>query len=266
MKPSNLDGRRFGKLVVIHRVENYVKPNGKKESKWLCQCDCGKTTKVVSSHLKSGMTKSCGCLIGKAFNDLTGKRFGSLTVTERSENMGKRTAWLCKCDCGNTCHAPAYRLNSGQMRSCGCLRRELAISVNTTHGMSHTRLYKVWGAMKRRCDCPTVDRYPVYGGRGISYCEEWTTFEPFMRWALATGYSQGLSIDRIDVNGNYEPDNCRWVLLEEQSLNKVNSKNVRLGDETKPLKEWCILKNIPYEKAYQRLYKLGWSPEKTFTA
>ena len=199
-------------------------------------------------------------------NDLTGQRFGKLIAIRKDGHLGKKVAWLCKCDCGNYKRITADRLTMGQTKSCGCLHSEIAKNRLITHGQTHTKLYKVWEAMKRRCDSPKCDHYPLYGGRGIHYIPEWKKFEPFYHWALSAGYKDGLSIDRINVNGNYCPENCQWIPLKQQAYNKTTSKFVTLSGKTLTISEWCERLKLPYELVYQRIVKLGWNPEKAFKA
>ena len=160
-------------------------------------------------------------------NDLTGQRFGRLVVIEESP-VRKRGAihWVCKCDCGNiTRPLRGDQLTTGNTRSCGCLHNEDFSRRNTTHGLHKTRLYGTYQGMKQRCFNPNDCNYKRYGARGITVCEEWRNdFKAFYDWAIANGYRDDLSIDRIDVNGNYEPSNCRWATMKEQANNKTQVK------------------------------------------
>ena len=159
--------------------------------------------------------------------DMTGQRFGRLVVLERAENGHRgKVYWQCRCDCGKETSVRGDHLRYGFVRSCGCYNSEVTTSSHTTHGSYHSRLYKVYRTMLARCNNPKNTNYRNYGGRGISVCEEWRSdFSAFRDWAIANGYDEmaefGVcTIDRIDVNGNYEPNNCRWVSMAEQSKNK----------------------------------------------
>ena len=163
--------------------------------------------------------------------DLTGQRFGRLIVTERDGSTPQGTAtWRCRCDCGNGCVVDGAKLRKCNTRSCGCLHDEAARKRLTIHGKSGTRLYAVWKALKQRCYDPSDKVYDRYGGRGITVCSQWLdNFQAFYNWAMANGYDESAptgqcTIDRIDNDKGYSPDNCRWVDMKVQRHNRSDMK------------------------------------------
>ena len=198
---------------------------------------------------------------------IIGERYGRLLVVERandyiSKSGGAHRKYVCVCDCGNRVEVLKEHLMSGRQKSCGCLRKE---NGRPTHREIHTRLYKIWGNMCNRCPNPNNPAWHRYGGRGITVCDEWKSFECFRDWAKANGYSESLTIDRKDNNGGYNPTNCRWVDNFTQANNKQNNRLIEYNGEIKTVAEWANIVNIPYKTLYRRIAGLGWAVERAFT-
>lgn len=186
--------------------------------------------------------------------DLRGQRFGRWTVLEEVGRSHGSVLWRCRCDCGTVKNVSAQALRKGESTSCGCYNREII----TKHGMGRTRLHGIWCNMRYRCENPTAKNTADYGGRGIKVCEEWSnSFEAFAEWALANGYTDELTIDRIDNNGNYEPSNCRWATRVEQGRNKRNNVWLTFNGETHILAEWARITHQPMKRLWRR-HQLGW--------
>ena len=198
------------------------------------------------------------------FQDLTGQKFGRLLVVERVESTKYGNAkWLCRCACGNKKIVAAGNLKSGHTQSCGCFEKEQTIKRSTKHGKCGTRLYQSWQDMKNRCYRPLTQSYKTHGSRGITVCDEWLhDFQAFYNWAMANGYRDNLTLERIDVNGNYEPSNCRWATQKEQANNKRNNHFVTYKGETKTISQWSEITKIKQGTIQARL-KRGWSVERT---
>lgn len=328
-KFQDLTGMKFGKLTVVKKGEPHITSGGRKLVTWICECDCGKIISASAQNLRSGKVKSCGCLqspdlTGKKFGmltvisesepkygerfwkcvcdcgnetmvrgttlmcgrtmscgclrhnsppnyvDLTGKRFGRLVVLERSVINGNRkicksgAMWRCLCDCGNIKDIPSGELTSGRTKSCGCLKHDMM----STHEKSNTKIYKIYKGIISRCYCKTATGYKNYGGRGITVCDEWLGehgFENFYEWSMNNGYYDGLSIDRINVNGNYEPSNCRWITMKQQLRNTRRCIQITYNGETHNLSEWAEILNMDYSLLNSRISKQKWSVEKAFT-
>ena len=199
--------------------------------------------------------------------NLTGQRFGRLVVIERSTNSKSGKArWRCECDCGNDIVILSTNLVRGLTHSCGCLNRESASVRFGTHRLSESRLHETWSGMKKRCYNPNSKSFPAYGGRGIEVCEEWKDdFLSFYNWAMSNGYADDLTIDRIDVNGDYSPENCRWVDKVTQANNCRTNHYLTFNGKTQSIAEWARELGVSDSLIRQRLLKLGWSVERTLT-
>lgn len=191
--------------------------------------------------------------------DMKGRRYGRLTVIEKSNEKGgngKSLYWKCQCDCGNIVIVNGRYLRNGDTKSCGC----------KNHGMTGTRLYEIWKGIIKRCCSQSNKAYHNYGGRGITVCEEWLhDFRKFYDWAIANGYKEGLSIDRIDNNGNYEPSNCRWGTQKEQMNNTRKNHIITYKGETHTISEWADIVGICYNTLSNRINQYHWDIERALT-
>lgn len=198
--------------------------------------------------------------------DLTNKRFSNLVVIERAKDQNlsrNHTYWLCKCGCGNTTVVASEHLRNGRIKSCGCWRKTKLV----THGKTKTKLYKVWRGIVDRTSLKSSRSYKNYGALGIKMCEDWrNNFESFHSWAMASGYKQGLSIDRIDPKGNYEPENCRWTDMKTQQNNRTNNHLITYKGETHTMKQWSEILGIKYSTLSMRLNNYGWPIERALHA
>jgi hypothetical protein len=192
------------------------------------------------------------------FYDITGRRYGRLTVVRLTPNKkyGKHV-WECLCDCGATTLLVKRALQSGNTQSCGCLIGDTA----RTHGKSGTDLYRTWSGILTRCTNPAAPQYPHYGGRGITVCPRWSEENGFIHFFMDMGEKPGASysIERQDNNGPYSPDNCKWATPTEQSNNQRTNRVFTIAGETKTLMQWVRSQGIPYDRVWHRL-KAGWEP------
>lgn len=201
-------------------------------------------------------------------DNLTGQVFSRLTVVERAGSINKKAAWRCRCECGSIVIVKSDNLKSGNTKSCGCQKRESTIKtmkrIKRTHGLSHTSEYRIWVHIKQRCLNPQYATYPDYGGRGITVCDAWSeSFETFYR-DMGPRPSLEHSIDREDVNGNYEPGNCRWATEEIQANNKRTSHYIEHNGERKTITQWAREVGLHTTTIRNRL-KLGWTVERALT-
>ncbi len=170
--------------------------------------------------------------------DLTGLRFGRLVVLSFNHRQGKYYYWLCKCDCGTEKLVAGGCLRGGNSKSCGCLQRETRVFANTTHGMSHTKEHDTWCDIKKRCGNPNNSHYESYGGRGIKVCDRWReSFENF--YADMGSCPKGFSIERVNVNGNYEPSNCKWISMKDQMKNLQKSRYLEYNGKRMIMADWA---------------------------
>lgn len=200
--------------------------------------------------------------------DITGQRFHRLTVIRRIEGAKGPALWLCICDCGNEKTAYGSDLRHGKVKSCGCLKSERAVDqcrLNRTHGMQPYRLFYIWESMKSRTQNQHNKSYCYYGGRGIKVCDEWRdSFEAFRDWALANGYQDDLTIDRKDVDGDYEPSNCQWATSKEQQNNRRSNHLITFNGETHTIKQWSEIIGINKGTLGDRIAH-GWTIERALT-
>lgn len=197
--------------------------------------------------------------------DLTGKRFGRLLVIAKDGHKGKSVAWLCKCDCGEDVVVRGNDLRRGVTQSCGCLHSEVLAERNTRHGLRGTRLYNIWGLMVQRCYNQETSCYDAYGGRGIDIYPEWRdSFQAFYEWSMSNGYKENLTIDRIDNDKGYSPDNCRWVTRKVQANNTRRNHYITYNGETHTLTEWAETLGFNPDTLGSRIYR-GWGLDKALT-
>lgn len=196
--------------------------------------------------------------------DMTGLQIGRWRVIKQAPSDKRGQAmWVCQCACSNNTISVVRGadLRSGKSLSCGCLHNELLSDIRSTHKKTGTRLYVIWKNMRQRCYNSNHPAYKNYGGRGVSVCQEWNSFDVFGKWALENGYNDSLSIDRIDCDGDYNPQNCRWADNSVQSNNRRCNHYITIGDDTLSLSEWCKKLGKVYGTVRSRINKLHWSPE-----
>ena len=211
------------------------------------------------------------------YNDIVGLKFGKLTVInydhyiKNSKGKGNSYYYNCKCECGNNCTVERNSLKFGNTKSCGCIHKNQLIKRNKNNGSlkgdsknEYKLLYQSWSAMKSRCMNTNNKNYDKYGGRGIKLCKEWLEWDNFKQWSLSNRWEKGLTIERIDVNGNYEPCNCEWATYKEQANNKRNNKYLTYKGKTKTLSQWCEELQLNYYRTKARLNTCHLTVEQAF--
>lgn len=256
MVDINPVGQRFGRWVVIGPA-----PKGKYgHAQWQCRCDCGNVRAVIQSKLITGWSKSCGC-IRPNFLDLTGQRFGRLTVLERGvSNTDRQSRWLCSCDCGGTALVVSHNLRTGHTISCGCAH----LDALTTHGKTRSSEYTAWISMRRRCYSPKDISYPRYGALGVRVCERWR--DSFENFYADMGEKPGpeYSLDRISSAGDYSPDNCRWATIQTQDNNRRSNRLLTFHGRTQTAMQWARELGLSAATIYSRLAN-GWAVEQVLS-
>lgn len=217
-----------------------------------------RTVRFIESIIHRCFREGMQMILEQEQEELIGQRFGRLEVESVAYyDTRHRARVLCRCDCGRLVNVQLSRLRSGDLKSCCCLLRDLArehaIDRNTIHNGTGTRLFRIWTGLRQRCYNPRSKVYKDYGGRGIAICPEWETFIPFRDWALANGYRENLSIDRIDNDGPYSPSNCRWVTSAKQNLNKRNNVLVDYKGQLIPIAKASRLSGINRQTISSRL-------------
>lgn len=270
-KHMDLTGKKFGKLTVLRKDDKEYEYNSKGKTRtawrWLCECECGNQVSVIENNLTKGHVRSCSscCTADNKLKDMTGMKFGLLTVIERAPDKivsGEKVVhWYCKCDCGNPelISVSGHSLRSGHTKGCGCRIG------GVKHGKHGTRIYGIYRGMITRCENPNSKNYHRYGGRGIYICNEWRNedgggFMEFYNWSMSHGYSDELTIDRINNDGIYSPENCRWATRKEQANNRSNNVFITYNGVTKTATGWAEYLGVESATLLSRHDK-GWSDE-----
>lgn len=272
---SDYIGKTINYLTPLKEAEETA-PDGSQQ--WVFKCICGKQITEKPDRVISGHKKSCGCMryvgikhkehrrdnLQRVIPDMfIGKKQNMLTVLSVERPKGKgRTKLKCVCDCGNITYVLPYQFKNGEIKSCGCLRNKDKI----THGLSKNPLYSEWYSMIRRCYNPKADNYERYGGRGITVCEEWLHSPAmFFAWVESIGGKpEGFTLDRIDNNGPYAPDNCRFADNRTQSRNKRSNTMISANGKTQCVSDWSKESGIPVNTIQGRLAR-GWNIEQAVT-
>jgi len=200
--------------------------------------------------------------MGKRIDVKKGDKYNRLTIIREVKKVEGYRYFLCKCDCGIFKRLSFKKISCGQTKSCGCLQKEKIIKIQTTHGLYRSKAYKIWASAKGRCLNKNNDRYSSYGGRGIKICKKWLKFENFYKDMGER--PEGKSIDRIDNDGDYCKENCRWATRKQQANNTRKSIRITYNGETKTLADWVIKTGLQYNTINTRIHR-GWSIKKSLT-
>src|SRR5574343_242318 len=255
MRKDILPHSTFNSWTVLQRV-----PDKSGVHYYLCRCDCGREKEVDKYGLTSGRSKNCG----KCDDLQPQSQFNRWAVLKKvpSKGKGKPSHYLCRCDCGAEREVERYGLTSGRSKSCGCLQKEVAkdaaIQRYTTHGMTHSKTYNTWAGMLTRCYNKNQDSYKDYGGRGITVCDRWrNSFTEFL--ADMGERPKGCSIERVDNDKGYSPENCIWADYSTQAKNTRRTRHITFGGKTMSVLDWSNEIGIHYERLRDRLNR-GWLP------
>lgn len=259
-------GDKFGRLTIMSEVNT---PKGKKGRYFLCKCRCGNVREYPLRVLRNGTTTSCGCYSKESriryYFINKGTHIGKLTVTKFNIVNSLDEKIEFRCDCGKIKNINLWSVLFGKTYSCGCYVLEKNSKLN---GISKTRVYSIFRRMKERCYNPKNKRYSSYGARGIRICNEWLNKNDgivnFYNWSMSHGYKDNLTIDRIDVNGNYSPNNCRWITNKEQQNNKTNNVYITYKGERKTISQWAEFLGVNKSTLDYRIIRYNWPLERAF--
>ena len=257
-------GARFGKLEVVGPYGNL---SG--HTSVVCRCDCGNLKEISCSNLRHKQSTSCGCKTVRArYHNLVGTVFGKLTILDDSLHSKTHRIAKCLCACGNETCQPLHAVVDGRVVSCGCHSRGLLGERSFKHGEARRDAvsveFKTWAGMKKRCENPQATFYSHYGGRGIGVCDRWQEFSNFLS-DMGKRPSPNHSLDRIDTNCNYEPENCRWATNIEQANNRRITPMVEYKGRTQSIADWARELGFRYWSLRNRLVNLGWSVDRALT-
>lgn len=267
-------GDTFGGTEIIGPAAPFIGPSGTRFRRWTCRCSCGNEYVTYDSKLKDGKATDCGCR--RAYvPPKNGTKFGKLEVLGIAPKTDRYNRVTCRCECGVTTDVLSFCLTSGSSKSCGSpgcrepMSEESKARIgaaNRTHGKTQTPEYMAWSAMLNRCLNPTNEAYENYGGRGITVCDEWkTSFEAFFAH-MGNRPSSRHSLDRVDNEKGYSPENCEWRPVEIQNLNKRNTVWVDWRGVRITLSEAAQKAGVNYYTAHERIFRLGWEVDRALTA